>query len=76
MNEESWREVWPTFRVNLVNETARCLADQESAATGGQRSRWDDFSSAQQDNLVENIARIFIAQDQAMENIIERGLAP
>ncbi|MDY7528121.1 MULTISPECIES: hypothetical protein [unclassified Cryobacterium] len=74
MAETSWRDYWPPFRVALVDETARCLADQQSTATAGQRPRWADISSVQQNNLTENIAGVFVAQDQAMHNLAERGL--
>ena len=74
MSAANWREAWPLFRVNLVDETARCLAEQQSAATCGQRPRWEGLTNEQQDNLAENIAGIFLAQDQAMHNLIERGL--
>lgn len=76
MTEATWRNEWPVFRVNLVEETARCLADQQSAATAGQRPRWEALTSEQQHNLVENIAGIFLAQDQAMHNLDRRGLIP
>jgi len=75
MSESNWRDIWPVFRVNLVDETARCLADQQAAATGGQRPHWETLTKGQQNNLAENIAGIFVAQDQAMENLVVRGLA-
>ncbi|WP_130176565.1 hypothetical protein [Cryobacterium sp. SO1] len=74
MTEASWRDDWPPFRVALVDETARCLAEQQSTATAGQRPRWAELSSVQQNNLAENIAGIFLAQDQALHNLVERGL--
>ena len=40
MNEADWRDERPLFQVNLVDETARCLADQQSAPVGGQPLRW------------------------------------
>ncbi|ANP73016.1 hypothetical protein [Cryobacterium arcticum] len=74
MNERSWRDLWPPFRVALVEETARCLADQQSAATGGERPRWEELTALGQRDLTDNIAGIFLAQDQAMHNLMERGL--
>ncbi|TFD30374.1 hypothetical protein E3T40_15385 [Cryobacterium sp. TMT1-19] len=74
MSAANWREVWPLYRVKLVDETARCLAEQQSAATSGQRPRWEELTGVQQKNLAENIAGIFLAQDQAMHNLVERGL--
>lgn len=74
MTRANWRDQWPVFRVSLVDETARCLADRQSAATGGQRPSWEALTSDQQSNLAENIAGIFLAQDQAMHNLVERGL--
>ena len=76
MTEAAWRTEWSAFRVSLVDETARCLADQQSAATGGQRPRWDALTAGQQDNLAGNIAGIFHAQDQAMHNLLKRGVVP
>lgn len=74
MSESNWRDQWPALRVALVSETARCLADQQSSATGGRRPRWVSLTRAQQSNLAENIAGIFLAQDEAIANLIERGL--
>jgi hypothetical protein len=45
VSEASWREVWPAFRVNLVEETARCLADHQSNATDGLMPGWGVLSS-------------------------------
>ena len=73
MNESNWRDEWPAFRVNLVDETARCLSDQQSAATGGQRPRWEALTREQQNILSQNIAGIFLAQDQAMRNLVQRS---
>jgi hypothetical protein len=70
ISKVSWRDVWPTFRVNLVEETARCLADQQTWATGGRMPGWDALSAEEQHNLAENIARIFLAQDQAAHNLL------
>ena len=70
MTETTWRGEWPVFRVNLVDETARCLADQQSAATGGQRPRWEALTSVEQNNMAESVVRIFLAQDQALHNLL------
>ncbi|TFC15626.1 hypothetical protein [Cryobacterium sp. MDB2-10] len=76
MSDAIWRDEWPVHRVILVDETARCLADLQSAATRGQRPRWDVLTVAQQSNLANNIAGIFFAQNQALDNLIGRGLIP
>ncbi|MFJ3393661.1 hypothetical protein [Leifsonia aquatica] len=73
--ELSWRDVWPQFRIDLVEETARCVADSQSIGTDGAVPRWADLPERTQHNLIENIARIFLAQDQAMGNLIERAEA-
>ena len=70
VSETTWRDEWSVFRVNLIDETARCLADQQSAATGGKQPRWDALTSAEQDNLVEGTAAVFLAMDQAMHNLV------
>ena len=73
MTTATWRDEWSPFRVKLIDETAQCLADQQSAATGGQRPRWGALTHDQQANMEENIARIFLAMDQAMQNLDDRG---
>lgn len=73
--ELSWRDVWPQFRIDLVEETARCVADNQSIATRGGVPRWAQLSDQTRHNLIENIARIFLAQDQAMHNLIEKAEA-
>lgn len=75
MTEATWRDEWPTFRLALVDETARCLADHLPAESGGHRLRWEALTRGQQVELTEHVAAIFIAQDQAMNILIERGLA-
>jgi hypothetical protein len=69
--EPSWREVWPQFRIDLVEETARCVADNQSIGTGGKVPRWAELPEQTQQDLIENIARIFLAQDQAMHNLVQ-----
>lgn len=69
----SWRDVWPQFRIDLVEETARCVTDNQSIGTGGEVLRWAELPRQTQQNLIENIARIFVAQDQAMGKLIERA---
>ena len=73
MSETTWRDEWPPFRVDLIDETARCLADQQSAATGGKQPRWKSLTGVEQTNLVEGIAGVFLAMDQAMYKLDERG---
>lgn len=43
--------------------------------TGGGVPRWAALPPETQQNLIENIARIFLAQDQAMGNLIDRAEA-
>ena len=74
MAESNWRADWPAFRVELVDETARCFADQLSAETQGRQPRWDWLTSEQQFDLVEIIAGISLAESQAMSNLVERGV--
>ena len=69
MNDETWRNVWPPYRVRLIDESARCFVDQESAITGGRRSCWGELTIAEQTNATEYVARVFAAQDQALHNI-------
>jgi hypothetical protein len=73
MTESTWRNEWPTFRTELVDETARCLANQRSALTDGELPGWTALTKAQQDNLTEIVAGVFFAQDQAMENLVKQG---
>lgn len=73
MHKSTWRDEWSVFRVNLVTETARCLADQQSRLTHGQRPRWETLTNKEQIDLVENIAGIFVAQDQALHHLLAAG---
>ena len=76
MTNTTWRDEWPTFRVNLIDETARCLANQQAAMTHGQQPNWASLTSEQQAKLTEYIMRIFLAQEQAMDNLVKRGAVP
>lgn len=71
--ELPWRDVWPQFRIDLVEETARCVADKQSLGTDGETPRWAELPHHTQRNLIENIARTFLAQDQAMHNLMEKA---
>jgi len=73
MAEETWRDVWPREEVLLVDETARCLANQNSAGASS-RPNWNGLSNAQQVNLADNIAGIFLARERALETLRRRGL--
>lgn len=66
--QPSWRDVWPQFRIDLVEETAHCVADNQSIGTGGEVPGWAQFSDQTQHNLIESIARIFAP------NVPEHGL--
>lgn len=35
LNESNWRNVWSPFRVDLVDETARCMAELQSVRRAG-----------------------------------------
>lgn len=76
MPNTTWRDEWPTFRVKLIDETARCFANQQAAVTNGQQADWVSLTSEQQENLTHDIVRTFLAQEQAMDNLIKRGLVP
>jgi len=73
MTKEKWRDEWPPFRLMLIDETARCLADQQHTATGGERSGWKTLTTVEQKNLTANIAGIFLAMDQAIQNLDDRS---
>jgi hypothetical protein len=74
MAKASWRDEWPPFRVALVEETAVCLTDQLSADTAGETPRWDELTTEQQDNIVGHAARYFLAHDEAMHHLSQRGV--
>lgn len=75
MNVSTWRDTWPPFRIELVEETARCLTNRGSSATGGALPRWEALTSAEQENAFHIVARTFLAQDEAMQNLIQRTKA-
>jgi hypothetical protein len=64
--DTTWRDAWPVFRVSLIDETARCLANQRARSTLDPSTRWDGLSGVEQKNLVEGIASVFLAMDEAM----------
>jgi len=74
MNSSPQLEGPSNFRQELICRTARCLADQQSAATHGERPRWDEMTPASQRGLTEGIARVLLAMDQALDEMVERGL--
>lgn len=76
MNESNWRNAWSPFRVNLVDETARCMADLQATVTGARQRRWSALTGEQQNDMVEFIALVYFAQELAMKNLDERGLIP
>ena len=73
MIEADWREEWPSFRLAVVKETAKCAANQLCAGTGGQHPSWDELAPAQRTEWIEHIAFISMAEGQAMSNLVERG---
>lgn len=76
LNESNWRNAWSPFRVNLVDETAQCMAELQSVVTGKSQRRWEELTSEQQEDMVEFIALVHFAQELAMKNLDERGLVP
>ena len=73
MAESAWREVWPQYRVDFVDETARCLANHWSLITKGESLDWAERTVAERAQLTEDVAWVFLAQEQAMENLVKRG---
>lgn len=76
MSERTWRDEWPPFRVNLIDETARCLANQRAEESNAQSPRWEQLSSVEQVNLSGFVASVFLAMDQAMASLTDRGQIP
>ena len=76
MGESAWREVWPQYRVDFVDETARCLANHQSLVTHGKLHHWAGLTEDQRTQLTEYVAWVFLAQEQAMENLVKRGQFP
>lgn len=76
MTESAWRNVWPQYRVDFVDETARCLANHQSLITNGRMQEWAGLTKDGQSNLTEFVVWVFLAQEQAMENLAKRGQIP
>lgn len=76
MSDPTWREIWSPFRVALIDETAKCLADQRAEATVGNEPSWTALSEMERDALTESIAWTFSAMDQALSNLDKRGSLP
>jgi hypothetical protein len=71
--DTTWRDAWPVFRVTLIDETARCLANQRAASTLDPSARWDGLSGIEQNNLMEGLASVFLAMDEAMSILSAAG---
>jgi len=73
MSQTTWRDEWPPFRLAVVDETARCLADQLAAEAGEGQADWEGLSRRQQMRLIEHVAGVMMAQDRAIQILAERG---
>ena len=76
MIEADWREEWPSFRLAVVEETAKCVANELCTGTEGQHPSWDELTPAKRVELIEHVAFISMAEGQAMSNLVERGEVP
>ncbi|WP_448655513.1 hypothetical protein [Microbacterium lacticum] len=76
MTTTSWRDEWPTFRIKLVEETARCIVEQRVLASQGAEPSWDDLTAAGQAIRIQAVAELFYVQDIAMGNLDARGESP
>lgn len=74
MSKTSWRDEWTPFRLALVDETARCVAEQLSTDADGHQPTWETLSRRKQVELTEHVASIFLAQERAMHRLAERGV--
>jgi hypothetical protein len=74
MTKPSWRDEWAPFRVAFVDETAVCPINQLSADTAGKTRPWNELTSEEQDKIVGNTARYFLAQDEAIHNLAQRKI--
>ena len=73
MTESNWRDGWLPFRLAVVEETAKCVANELCAGTGGEHPSWDDLTPADRVELIEHVAFFSMAEGQAMSNLVERG---
>lgn len=64
---------WSPFRLMLLEETTRRVADGLSKATGDERLAWDLLDSDQRRGRIEHTVIFFLAQDEAMHALTERG---
>lgn len=78
MTQESILDDASKFRRQLVLETAKCVANRQLLPSANPSQGWDGLGAQQQENLTENIARIFSAIDEAMHSLTDpskpRGL--
>jgi hypothetical protein len=72
MFDASWLYEWSSFRWALVDETARCVAKQ--IAADGHEPEWDALTREKQTEIRGHVTAIFLAQDQAVQNLAERGI--
>ncbi|WP_404473498.1 hypothetical protein [Microbacterium aerolatum] len=73
MTEETWRDLWSPFRVALIDETARCWVSQQAAASKPAGRDWSAVTRDEQRNIADYIASVFLAMDEAMMQLDERG---
>jgi hypothetical protein len=57
----------------LLEETARRVADGLSQGTGEKRLAWDELNSDQRRARIEQTVIFFLAQDEAMQALTDRG---
>lgn len=64
--------ITPTSPEHLINETARRFANKRSAATAGQLPLWSAFTDEEKTAMKSDVRAMFLAQDQAVQNLKER----
>ncbi|MEV7618868.1 hypothetical protein AB0N59_01905 [Microbacterium sp. NPDC089321] len=69
MTSSAWRQEWPTYRVRLIDITARHLVDGQARASRGELPGWNDITPEHQSNFSDTVAAVFVAQARAFEEI-------
>jgi len=72
MTKPNWFYEWSSFRWALIDETTLCVAKQ--LAADGHELNWEALTLETQMQIRGHVTAIFVAQDQAMHNLAERGV--
>jgi hypothetical protein len=75
MTNPGWRDAWPPLQLALIDETALCLMNRLWEMYDVSDPRWDEQKRERLAEAAIQVAGIFLAREEAMHNLTERGVA-